>query len=154
MRLDPEKRKFTMQRSDSSSWPVAVKGFLNLTLVCRQIWVETAMLPFSSNTFVFTPDSEMCQKGMAQLLLPAQINAITTVKCLPETVFFEFHRGPVVSRHCLRTFMGLEGLERLVVAVGDVGMSDKDKEYVVEKLREMHGKKELAVVASTEVLPC
>jgi hypothetical protein len=144
MRLDPEKRKFTMQRSDSSSWPVAVKGFLNLTLVCRQIWVETAMLPFS----------EMCQKGMAQLLLPAQINAITTVKCLPETVFFEFHRGPVVSRHCLRTFMGLEGLERLVVAVGDVGMSDKDKEYVVEKLREMHGKKELAVVASTEVLPC
>jgi hypothetical protein len=153
MRLNPRTRKFTIQRSDFSSWPVAAsKGFLSLTLVCRQIWVETVMLPFSSNTFVFTMDSEMVQKGLAQILLPAQVNAITAVKCLPGTVFFEFHRGPMVSRHCLKTFVGFKGLESLIVAVGNIAMSDWDRRCLVEKIRMTHGQEKLHVIISREVL--
>jgi hypothetical protein len=40
------------------------------------------MLPFALNTFAFTQSSDMVEKDLAKTLLPAQRDAITTVKCI------------------------------------------------------------------------
>jgi hypothetical protein len=130
----------------------AQKSFLNLTLVSRQIYIETAMLPFRLNTWIFDHDSEMCQKGLAQRLLPAQANAIKTAKCRPGTVFHEFWAGPVASWYGIKTFAHLEGLECLVVAIGCYPLSEEEKECMVEKVKEAHGKEGLKVIVSAESL--
>jgi hypothetical protein len=152
IRLNLTARNFTIQGSGNDDSSVTSNGFLNLTLVSRQVYTETALLPFTSNTFVFMHDSDTSQKGLAQILLPAQANSITTVKCRPGTVFFDASRGPIVSRHCLNTFADLRGLERLIIAVGDNGLSDESKTFLVEKLRKTHAKEKLDVIVSSEVL--
>jgi hypothetical protein len=74
------------------------------------------------------------------------------VKCRPETVFFAYRSGPIASRHGIKTFAHLEGLERLVIALGDVRLSDEGKECMVEKVKTAHGKEDLKVVVSDENL--
>ena len=141
------KRVFEIRRS-SNNTPLKSeerKTFLNLTLVCRQIYTETGMLPFISNTFVFTHPEE-AEKWLAQKLLPAQQNAITTIQCPVGKLFFEFARGAVASRHCTNTFKQIEGLKRLVLTVGDCNLSEQDKDCVIGKVRRAHGKKTLKVV--------
>jgi hypothetical protein len=128
------------------------KAFLNLTLVSRQIYTETAMVPFASNTFVLKFDSETSEKALAQNFLPAQANSIATIKCLPGTLFYEFCKGPVASRHCLQTFADLEGLKRLILTIDHTHLTDEEKSCMTEKIREAHGKKELEVVFTSETL--
>jgi hypothetical protein len=133
------------------------KKLLAVTLVSRQIYTETAMLPFVCNDFVFTSDSEESEKALAQRLLPAQINAIVTIKCSPDILFYGISNGVVASRYCLRTFADLEALQHLVVVdVSDMHLSDDNKSYLIEKLRKAHGKKTLQVEFSAEELiaPC
>ncbi|KAH3905704.1 hypothetical protein HBI56_211890 [Parastagonospora nodorum] len=122
------------------------RSFLNLTLVSRQIYIETAMLPFVANTWVFISDPELCQKGLAQRLLPQQANAITTAKCKPETIFYEFREGPIESRHCLKTFAHLQGLMCLIVDLRDVHLTAGEKECMLQKVAAVQGKKDLKLV--------
>jgi hypothetical protein len=128
------------------------KKLLAITLVSRQIYTETAMLPFICNDFVFTSDSEISEKGLAQRLLPAQINAIATIKCSPDIVFYEFVKGVVASRHCLRVFANLEGLQRFVLVISGMCLSDEEKICLAEKLRKAHGKEALEVEFLAEKL--
>jgi len=124
---------------------------LNLTLVSRQVYVETAMLPFVANTWVFKSDSELCQKGLAQRLLPQQANTITTVKCNPELIFYEFRKGHIKTRHCLKTFAHLEGLRCLIVDLRDVRLTEGEKECMLQKVAAVHGKKDLELVCEGRV---
>lgn len=104
------------------------------------------MLPFVANTWVFRSDPEMCQKGLAQRLLPQQANTITTVKCRPETIFYEFRQGPIDSRHCLKTFAHLEGLRCLIVDLRDVYLTAGEKECMLQKVAAVHGKMGLKLI--------
>jgi hypothetical protein len=85
-------------------------------------------------------------KGLAQRLLPQQANTITTAKCKPETIFYEFRKGPIESRHCLKTFAHLEGLMCLVVDLRDVHLTASEKECMLQKVAAVHGKKDLKLV--------
>lgn len=154
IRLKPQIRNFEIRASPDDT-PLAreeQKSFLNLTLVSRQLYVETAMIPFVHSTWVLDHESEMCQKGLAQRLLPAQANAIATVKCRPETVFHHFDAGSIASRHCIRTFAHLEGLRCLVIALDGVHLRDDEKECMVGKVKELHGKEQMNVIVSNENL--
>jgi hypothetical protein len=103
------------------------------------------MLPFACNTFVFASYAELSEKDLAQRLLPCQINNIRTIKCAPQVLFYEFHKGTVASRHCLLAFADLGRLECLVLGVGGMQLSEDDKGYLVEKIREAYMKEELRV---------
>jgi hypothetical protein len=120
-------------------------SFLNLTLASRQIYVETGMLPFIANTFVIT-HSEDGEKWLAQKLMSAQQDAITTVQCPVQELFFDFLAGPVASRHCTGTLRQFEGLECLVLDCEKIRLTEQEKEIVVEKLKRTSEKKELKVV--------
>jgi hypothetical protein len=122
---------------------------LNLTLVCRQIYTETAMLPFTHNTFVFS-HPESCEKRLAQMMLPAQHNAITVVKCPVKCLFFEYKYGSIATRHCVPTFRHLEGLKRLVLVIGSRALSEEEKECAVVKIREANDKEGVEIVWTAE----
>jgi hypothetical protein len=103
------------------------------------------MLPFSANTFIFTGPSELVEKAVAQMFLPAQKDAIATVKCRPGTVIFDFYSGPVADRHCLHTFFALKGLKRMVIAVRGIRMVEMDKKCLKEKIGEKYEGVEIVV---------
>jgi hypothetical protein len=94
----------------------------------------------------------MCQKGLAQRLLPAQANAIKTVKCRPGTVFHDFRAGSIASRHGIKTFAHLEGLECWVVVIDGLCLSGAEKECMMKTVKDVHGTEGLKVVISDESL--
>jgi hypothetical protein len=120
-------------------------SFLNLTLVSRQIYTETGLLPFVANTFVIT-HSEDGEKWLAQKLMSAQQNSVTTVQCPVQELFFDFLAGPVASRHCTGMFRQFEGLECLVLDTEKMKLTEQEKECVVEKLKRTSEKEMLKVV--------
>ncbi|KAF2831590.1 hypothetical protein CC86DRAFT_282473 [Ophiobolus disseminans] len=145
----PSKRIFGIRRRSDNSALMREerKMLLNITLISRQIYTETGLLPFAVNTFPFTmlPDAEQ-EKWFAQKLLVAQQNAITTVRCPVQKMFFEFEAGPVASRHCTGTFKQLGSLQCLVLEAENFQLSREEKEIVVKKIRTVNGKDMLKVV--------
>jgi hypothetical protein len=99
------------------------------------------MLPFALNTFAFTQSSDMVEKDLAQTLLPAQRDAITTVKCHPRLLIFDFsslRSRPKANKHCLHTFRALKGLERVILAMGGIRMEAVYQGDLKLKLEEMY----------------
>ena len=146
-------RIFEIQRAGENSVMTSEekKRFLSLTLASRQIYTETAMLPFAANTFVFVGlrHPEEAEKWLAQLFLPAQQNAIATVQCPIQNLFFDFAMGLVglvASRHCLGIFRQLEGLQCLIVETENFRLNVLGKEVVAGKIRRAHGKDKLKIV--------
>ncbi|KAG9188785.1 hypothetical protein G6011_07490 [Alternaria panax] len=60
---------------------------LALLRVCRQLYEETALLPFSLGPFTFH-NLALFSKYLAQTLLPSQIAAITALQCPCDEIFF------------------------------------------------------------------
>jgi len=147
-RSDPGtlKRDFEIRRpsSDSKLTSEEMQSFLNLTLVCRQIYAETGLLPFVTNTFVLT-HTEDGEKWLAQKIMPAQQRAIATVQCRLRELFFDFEAGPLVSRHCTGTFRQLEGLQCLILDAGGLRLAEEEKDMVVVKVRKASGNAALKV---------
>jgi hypothetical protein len=135
-RIAPLQRTFEIRRPHDNSKLTSdeIKNFLNITLVCRQIYAETGLLPFVANTFIIT-HTEDGEKWLAQKLMPAQQSAITTVQCKLKKLFFDFEGGPLASRHFTGTFRQLEGLECLILDAGKLSLTKEEKEMVVEKVR-------------------
>jgi hypothetical protein len=99
------------------------------------------MLTFALNTFAFTQSSDMVEKDLAQTLLPAQRDAITTVKCHPRLLIFDFSsfwRGPVANKRCLHTFKALKGLERVILAIGGIRIEAVCQVVLTLKPEEMY----------------
>jgi hypothetical protein len=145
-RIGPLQRTFDIRwpHDNSKLTSEDIQDFLNLTLVCRQIYAETGLLPFVANTFVIT-HTEDGEKWLAQKLMPAQQSAIKTVQCKLKDLFFDFEGGPLVSRHCTGTFRQLEGLESLVLDPGRLCMTEEEKKMVIEKVRKANGNVRLKV---------
>ncbi|KAF2025833.1 hypothetical protein EK21DRAFT_92940 [Setomelanomma holmii] len=142
---DPNvKAVFEIHQFGSPNGPSANETYLALTLVCRQIYTETTMLPFILNTLVFGYP-EQSEKWLARKFLPAQQNAITTVKCPVQSLFFEYHRGSVATRHCTVIFKHLEGLKRLVLMFRNRMLTEEEKDCIVTKVRMANGKDDLEV---------
>jgi hypothetical protein len=59
--------------------------------------------------------------------MPAQKDAIMTVKCHPRMIILDFRFVPVANKHCLQTLKALEGLNRMIVAVGGIRMEAVDQ---------------------------
>jgi hypothetical protein len=99
------------------------------------------MLPFALNTFAFTQSSDMVEKDLAKTLLPAQRDAITTVKCHPRLLIFDFsslRSRPEANKHCLHTFRALKGLERVILAMSGIRMEAVYQGDLKLKLEEMY----------------
>ncbi|KAH7087196.1 hypothetical protein FB567DRAFT_61545 [Paraphoma chrysanthemicola] len=120
------------------------RASLALISVCRQIYAEAAMVPFTCNTWVLYPETS--EKSLAQRLLPAQQNAIRTVRCSVAALFWEYERGTVASRYCDGTFNHLEGLERLVLEVGNRVLTEEEKECLLMKVKKANDREGLKVV--------
>jgi hypothetical protein len=67
--------------------------------------------------------------------MPAQKDAITTVKCHPRMIILDFRFVPVANKHCLQTLKALEGLNRMIVAVGGIRMEAVDQVDMKVKLK-------------------
>lgn len=145
--IAPLTRTFDIRRPNDNSKLTSeeIKSFLNLTLVCRQIYVETGLLPFVANTFVLT-HAEDGEKWLAQKLLPVQQSAITTVQCALQGLFFDFGAGTLASRHCTGTLRQLERLECLKLDAGSVQLTEVEKKIVAKKVQMANRNAELKVL--------
>ncbi|KAF2118572.1 hypothetical protein BDV96DRAFT_679105 [Lophiotrema nucula] len=92
-----KERAFTRQRN-----------IISLVYTSRQIYSETAFLPYSSNRFSFpepdprhSNDASMVLTTWVQSLLPTQLNTISTIypgDLLFRFYFFEQYKAPLVSK--------------------------------------------------------
>ena len=63
---------------DQGAWP---KNVANLLFVCRQTYAETALLPYSLNSFVFLTISVQSIGNFLKRRTPAQIEHIHDLSC-------------------------------------------------------------------------
>lgn len=70
---------YAQRHSDcTSKYPGSMLGpRWRLMLVCRQIYQEAALIPFTSNTYTF--EGIACLKQFPQLLMPCQARALTHI---------------------------------------------------------------------------
>jgi hypothetical protein len=96
-------------RHPESSWtsccPVRQRGAFHLPEVCRQIYIETATLAYSSNIFLVDSDSLSCQNWARKKISLAQRDAIVRVEMDYGALFKQLFGVPASLR--LRGFRNL-----------------------------------------------
>jgi hypothetical protein len=107
---------------------------LALLSVCRQIYRETATLPFSLNSF---GDLPYLLSIWSTFLTPIQKNAITTLK-------LEYPDGLTFFTCEKSFFQGFPGL-RLVVVYEAPFMGERVPAWVTQRLKKSAGKPDLLV---------